>query len=253
MPIKGIEQKKLYNLDERKTLVTIEREYRNKTKKECYIHNGHTRLGFHVINKKGVHKTFLWREYGLSWSVTEVRSAFDFNDWGHYGIYDGKDMFYDNGQELSMFLESNIEFDTRWHGFKKEIQSMRVQRVFDKGIIVSVHEEMDDAIEQCDLICDCLTDEEEELLTDEMIEEIRELLMEDVEFSSEETATEIIAEDATLEDVLKTATELSELCGNKLHESFLSCMAITLDVVYNHPEDKSFIEERIAKEKAMKE
>lgn len=253
MLIKGIEQKKLYNLDERKTLVTIEREYRNKTKKECYIHNGHTRLGFHVINEKGVHKTFLWREYGLSWSVTEVRSAFDFNDWGHYGIYDGKDMFYDKGQELSMFLASNIEFDTGWHGFKKEIESMRVQRVFDEGILVSVHAEMDDAMEQCDLICDCLTDEEENLLTDDMIEEIRDLLMADMEFSSEETATEIIKEDSTLEDVMKTASQLSKSCNDKLHESFLSCMAITLDVVYNYPKDKSFIEERIAKEKDIKE
>ena len=47
---------------------------------------------------------------------------------------------------------------------------MRVQRVFDKGIIVSVHEEMDDAIEQCDLICDCLTDEEEEAMSEEDVE-----------------------------------------------------------------------------------
>lgn len=168
----------------------------------------------------------------------------DFYDWGSWGITgDASDLYHDVREMLEKALESGEDFDTGWHGFKKELESMRVRREGEK-ITVYVSAEMDSCFEEPDLIYDCLTDEEAEKLTDEMIESIREELMW-ADFVEESGDEETFPAYASLSDIMTSAKYMIGLCNERLHESFLMCMAITLNTVYGDPEDKSFIDERL--------
>ena len=161
---------------------------------------------------------------------------FDFGDWGSWGIGD----FYNGNEEaLRSAIESGNNFDTGWHGYKKELQSMRIFRDED-GITVSVYEYMDEVFEQAELFYDFLTDEEAEILTDEMIEEIREYL-EMGDFVEEIEDEETIPSDATFDQVMSKAKELMQACSDRLHESFLECIAVTLAILYDDLEDKNGI------------
>lgn len=167
--------------------------------------------------------------------------SFDFDDWGSWGI---GDFYKGNDAELRSAIESGKCFDTGWHGFKKELESFRVRRD-NEGIMVEVLAYMDSAFEDTGLILDGITDEEAELLTDDMIEEIREYLYADTEFSDEAYDYEKLPATATFEDIMKSAKDLMNTCHDRLHDSFLSCAGTTLYVLYGCPSDVTFIEERL--------
>ena len=169
---------------------------------------------------------------------------FDFNNWGSWGITgDASDLYADSGKELEDALNSGEDFDTDWHGFKKELESMRVSRKNGR-IIVEVYAETDSIYEDSALIFDCVTDEEAERITEEMIDAIREELnWTDYREGSEEM--EWLPTDASLDDIMRSAREMIDICNQELHDSFLMCMDATLTILYNYPTDRSFIVERL--------
>ncbi len=169
---------------------------------------------------------------------------FDFNDWGSWGVGD----FYDgNEEELRNAIESGEPFDTGWHGFKKEIQSMRIHRD-ENGVEIQVSAAMDEVFEQEDLFYDFLEDDEWDLLTDDIIEEVRDYLcMGDF---VEETEESITLQNPTFNDVIKAANECADYCEKRLHDSFLECIGTTLYVMYqNDPNRDDIVQKRIEKYK----
>lgn len=199
---------------------------------------------FVCCRKKAVEETRIHFENEYCKKRNGGLKMFDFDDWGSWGVGD----FYDgNEEELRKAIESNEPFDTGWHGFKKEIQSMRVHRN-ETGVEVQVFAEMDDVFEQHDLFCDFLEDNEFSLLTNEMIDEIRDYLcMGDF---VEETEDSITLQNPTFEDVMKAARECANYCEERLHDSFLECIETTLYVMYeNDPNRDDIIQERIKKYK----
>ena len=166
---------------------------------------------------------------------------FDFNDWGSWGV---GDFYSDTEKLLRDAIDSGEPFDTQWHGFKKEIQSMRIARDHD-GITVSVSESMD---EGPDLIFDVLLDNEDDLLTEDMIEQILDNLAADMEFTDTTNYLEHLSSEATFDQVIAAAKALAAACGAKLKECFHSCIAETLTVLYAGSDDlPALIEERIRK------
>lgn len=166
-------------------------------------------------------------------------------DWGFWGITGYPyDLYEDVEQELREAIESGEPFDTDWHGFKKELDSMRIYRENNGEIVVEVSAYMDSVYEDAMLIYDCLTPEEEKLLTDTMIDEILDKLPWG-EFVEEIEDSDILPPDSTIEDVMKKANELINECNDRLLESYKICIGITLNVLYGYPEDQSFIEKRI--------
>ena len=166
---------------------------------------------------------------------------FDFENWGSWGI---GDFYKGNDIELKKALERDEPFDTGWHGFKKELQSMRIFRG-EENITVEVSEYTDEALEQTELFCDFLTDEECEKLTDELLEEIREcLLMGD--FVEETQEKDTLPKTASFEEVIKKAEELAEQCSQTLKDSFRECIEVTLFLMYkDSPDQKQIIEDRL--------
>ena len=152
--------------------------------------------------------------------------AWDFDDWGSWGIGDMR-----NGEdELRKAIESGECFDTGWHGWKKEIQSMRIQRT-EENFVIECYMEMDSALEQWDLFSDFLTDEEQERLTDEKVDEIREYLYEG-EYVEEITYDDRLPVTATYEEIMRKAEELMQDCDDRLTDSFHECIGDTLWVLY---------------------
>lgn len=169
---------------------------------------------------------------------------FDFFDWGSWGITgDASDLYANSRKELEDALNSGEDFDTDWHGFKKELESMRVSRKNGR-ITVEVSAEMDSLYEDPDLIFDCVTDEEAERITGEMIDAIREEL-EWTDFRETSSDMDVLPADASIDDIMKSAKHMIDLCNQELHDSFLMCMDATLTVLYDHPTDRSFIVERL--------
>lgn len=164
---------------------------------------------------------------------------FNFDDWGSWGI---GDFYPGNEKKLKDAIESGEDFDTGWHGFKKEVQSMRIEKDH-RGIEVSVHAEMDDAFEQMDLFTDFLTSEELERITDEQVEEIRDYLYM-TDFSCEVTDSETIDRDSDFDKIMETASKVRGECYKTLNDNFKECISTTLYVLYNNP-DYEFIEKRI--------
>lgn len=167
---------------------------------------------------------------------------FDFEDWGSWGVGD----FYNgNEEELRKVIESGEPFDTGWHGFKKEIQSMRIHRD-ETGVEVQVSAAMDEVFEEEDLFYDFLEDDEYELLTDEVVDEVRDCLcMGDF---VEETEDSITLQNPTFDDVMKAASECADYCDERLHDSFLECIGTTLYIMYeDNPNRDDIIQKRIKK------
>lgn len=169
--------------------------------------------------------------------------AFDFGDWGKWGLGD----WYDGVEEqLRAALASGQPFDTGWHGWRETEYSMKIQRSMN-GVTVDVYNCMDSALEQRDLFYDFLTSEECERLTDEMINQIRDYLYMG-EFVEEITESETLPADTTLEEIMRKAGELIDFCNNVLKESFRECISTTLWVMYGESEDTMrIINERIQK------
>lgn len=169
--------------------------------------------------------------------------GFDFEDWGSWGVTD----FYDETrEELESALKSGKPFNTGWHGAKKELESMQIVRDYE-NTVVCVHAYMDELYEQSDLINDCLTDDESNRITDDMIDEIRDVCM----FSDcvdECDESETLPLDASLEDIEKCASKLLDLCEKRLKDSFQMCIGITLSILYGESDETNkLIDERIKK------
>lgn len=176
--------------------------------------------------------------------MNNTKTGFDFEDWGSWGIGD----FYDgNDEELKIAIETGEPFDTKWHGFKKELQNMRIARNEDRTITVEVSEYMDEVMEQYDLFCDFLTDEEMEKLTDEMVKEIRDDLCWG-DFVEETQESDDLPREATFDDIMKKAHELENICSETLHNSFVECIATTLYVMYKDDPNRDRIIDKRTKQ-----
>lgn len=138
----------------------------------------------------------------------------DFYDFGHYGIFDEECCFYPEVLErLKADLASGGDFDSGWGGFKKELQSIRIQAVGDK-ITVSVSAYMDDVE---DLIFDC---ENSDDLTDDDVDLILRLWYENYDATTETSEVDTLPRNSTVIDILKLAVSLARLCDDTLTESF---------------------------------
>jgi len=70
--MKGLDIRKLYGSHDEE-IWTIERIYRSKTKTEDFRYKTHTQLSIHTYTSNGSEKKFLWREYGITWVVKEMK------------------------------------------------------------------------------------------------------------------------------------------------------------------------------------
>ena len=165
--------------------------------------------------------------------------GFDFDDWGSWGVGD----FY-QGQEAKLreAILSGKPFNTGWHGYKKEPQSMRIIRD-GEGTTVFCSASMDEALEQADLLYDCLEDEEYGLLTEEKIDTIRQYLYLG-DFREEASGSADLPIDAPFDDIMKAAASLMSGLQRELKDSFRECIGITLAVLYGESEET---EEKIRK------
>ena len=136
------------------------------------------------------------------------------NDIGHYGIFDEPECFYPKCREhLQKDLEEGRDFDTGWHGFKKELQSIRIKAV-GESIILSICVYMD---EMPDLIYDC---DGGENLTDEQIELVEEIWYGNPDAATEEMESREIPRTSTMQELLNEAVNMSFKCQIALDESF---------------------------------
>ncbi len=169
---------------------------------------------------------------------------FDFYNWGKWGITgDASDLYDDSRKKLEDALNSGENFDTKEHCFKNELESMRIYRV-NGHLYVEVYAWGNSLYEEPDIIFDCVTDEEAERITDEMIDAIREEL-EWSDFREVSSDMEQLPTDASIDDIMRSAKEMIDSCNQELHDSFLMCMDATLTILYDHPTDRSFIVERL--------
>ena len=168
---------------------------------------------------------------------------FDFDDWSRWGFCDFEEGTA-NDEELKAAIASGKPFDTGFHGFRKTEYSMRIQRT-ETATIVSVYSCMDSALEEWDLFCDFLNNDELERLTDEMVDQIREYLYMG-DYQEEITEDEMLPVNAGLEEIIKAAGMLADCIDERLKESYHECIADTLYVMYGDSEETmKRIEERI--------
>ena len=171
--------------------------------------------------------------------------SYEFYDWGSWGV---GDMYDGNERLLKEVIASGDRFTTGWHGWKKELQSMCIERTEDE-VIVSASAYMDD-LEDYAIISDCLTSEEEEKITEEQYEAIRDALFECMEFRTEEEESETLPVTATYEEIMAKAEECMDYCERCLKESFHLCIGVTLSELYKdmeYHELEKLISERIDK------
>lgn len=135
------------------------------------------------------------------------------NDIGHYGIMDDPEMFYPECRShLEKDLASGRDFNTGWHGFKKEIQSICIKAEGDQ-IEISVWVSMDD---MPDLIYDCDGGEE---LTPEQINYVFDLWCETL-YTTECTEYGRLPRSADIQDIVDLADYLADNCNKELSEGF---------------------------------
>lgn len=144
--------------------------------------------------------------------------GYDWNDvldFGHYGIYAGEDALYDHNLEaLKKELASGKDFNTGWHGFKKEIESLKVS-AFGSKITVEVAASCDEM--PYDLVSDCDGGDD---LTDDEIDEVYNLYCGNFEATTDTDASGELDRSATVMDILTLASELMDGCQNTLHETY---------------------------------
>lgn len=139
----------------------------------------------------------------------------DINNFGHWGIFDEECALYPEALSLlKQDLAGTEPFDTMWHMFKKECQSMRIVADNEK-ITVHVAQWMDDFPE---LICDC---DGVEYLSDEQFEYVVDFCASsDFYFATELDDQEDLPRTATVEDIMKTATKIANRLNKSLEDSF---------------------------------
>lgn len=118
--------------------------------------------------------------------------------------------FYEEAEKkLREAIESGEEFDTGWFGCKKEIRYARYEKSKDSFFIaVSAH--MDDLWDSEDLIYDALNEIGiEEEVTEEVIDEIRDIAMEDG-IEDEATVFSKLDSNASFDDVVRETEKAEE-------------------------------------------
>lgn len=167
-----------------------------------------------------------------------------FNDWGSCGVGD----FYEDPLKiLREAVASGKPFNSGWHGWKHELQSMCVSRK-DGKTIVECHEYMDDPYGDHELLGDFLEDCEWEKIDNEDTLQVLEdeFFMFDISDSADEEAE--LPYDATLDDIINTSKDLMKACGDRLETYYKHCICITLTRIYGEGDNaKKIIEERIRK------
>ena len=172
----------------------------------------------------------------------EIRNLEDvFNAWGSWGVGD----FYEKPMlTLKEAIAKGKPFDTGWHGWTKELQSMRILQKGD-SVHVFCHAYMDDPYGDHELLGDFLEEGEWEKLDDEALEELEnEFFQNDVTDNADEECD--LPYDASFDDIIHKAKELMDACESRLNESFKRCITITLTRLYGTDEKaQAIIEERI--------
>ena len=167
-----------------------------------------------------------------------MTKAFDFDNWGSWGVID---LYDDTRAALEKALKSGRKFDSGWHGFKKEIASMRVSRD-ENRVIVECSAEMDDYQDGA-LIDDCLTSEEMERMTDDMYERILDALDSESMFSTNAyNRSDCYEKNPTVEGIVETAGMMLDNCERELNESFKFCIRTTLSVLYEGESEEKLAE-----------
>ena len=172
-------------------------------------------------------------------SIKHLDEAFD--AWGSWGVGD----FYQRPEQLLReVIENGKPFDTGWHDWTKELQSMRIVRK-KHATHIKCHAFMDDPYEDHELLGDFLEDGEWEKLDDEALEELEnEFFQNDISDNADEECD--LPYDASLDDIIHKAKELMDACESRLNESFKRCITITLIRLYGTDEKaQAIIEERI--------
>lgn len=173
----------------------------------------------------------------------EIRNLEDvFNEWGSWGVGD----FHEKPMlTLKEAIAKGKPFDTGWHGWTKELQSMRILQKGD-SVHVFCHAYMDDPYGDHELLGDFLEEGEWEKIDDEETLDWLEgeFFMYDIFDSADEE--DVLPYGSSFEDIIKRAGELMKSCENRLNESFRQCIRITLTRIYGEGDDaKKIIEERI--------
>lgn len=141
-----------------------------------------------------------------------MKSFEDIDDFGRYGIFGEECALYPEARDmLNEALESEGDFNTGWHGFKKECQSMCVVAYGDT-IIVSVAVFMDDPE-------DLMFDFDHGELTDEQVDEVLDMWW-NSEYSTELDASREIPRNSSLIDIMKAATEMADELNDELEVGF---------------------------------
>ncbi len=149
-------------------------------------------------------------------------------DFGHYGICsDHLCLYQENNVQLIQDLTSGQDFDTGWHGFKKELQSMRI-RAHGQHIRIYISVWCDDLE---DLIS---TDSQRGC-------ELSEAQYEEVCRLCEDLPTQLmldrsIPRNSKLLDVLSAAAELADLADKELDDTFQK-VTQTIDTVLAQDKD----------------
>lgn len=162
----------------------------------------------------------------------DYTSATGFNwenigDFGHYGIFDGEDAFYQNiYKEIQHELSSNKDFNTGWHGFKKQLEGLKLS-AFGDTILVEVSAYCDDM--PYDLISDC---DEGDKLTDDEIDYIYDMYCNSPEFNTEYTESGELPRSATIHDILQLASSLVDSCQSSLNETFMWVQSMVKDTLF---------------------
>lgn len=151
--------------------------------------------------------------------------------WGGYGPHD---LDEEADKWLRDALASGKWFDSGWHGFSKETCEMRVTRD-GSGVKVEVCASMDD-LDDYTLIMDCLTDEEQVRMTEEMCGRVAETLFQDETFTTETERSSDCMENPTVEQVMEKASDLLRECDAKLIGCFTQCKEAALRVLYEGDE-----------------
>ena len=149
------------------------------------------------------------------------------NDFGHWGICDDESCLYPEVYSLlEKYLKSGNDFNTGWHGFKKEIQSMKIEAV-DDDIKVHVWGGMDD---MPDLIYDT---ENGEKLTEEQMEIVEAVWDSEFWACTEQIKRGSLSRNCSVNDILSLAVKLSNEINDELEHWFQYLENVVKGVIEN--------------------